>query len=42
MKENELLKIISEAPALTDEELESIGRRLFKNGVAKLVAEGRR
>jgi hypothetical protein len=42
MEENELLKTLSEAPDLMDEELESIGRRLFKKGVAKLVAEGRR
>ena len=41
MEENELFKIINEAPDLTDEELENIGRIIFKNGVAKLVAEGR-
>ncbi len=34
-------RLINEAPDLSDEELEDIGRKLFKNGVAKLVAEGR-
>lgn len=34
-------RLLDEAPDLSDEELEDIGRKLFKNGVAKLVAEGR-
>jgi Arc/MetJ-type ribon-helix-helix transcriptional regulator len=34
-------RLINEAPDLTDEELENHGRKLFKNGVAKLVAESR-
>jgi len=36
-----LKKLVAEAPALSDKELEKIGKHLFKDELASLVAEGR-
>ena len=34
-------KLIENAPDITDHELETIGSSLFRDGVVRLVAEGR-